>query len=107
MAGTPCVENESCEVTVSRVFIIGATGGVGSCLAAQLIKGGDHPIGLHRRPEQARLLQTRGIEPVAGDLTSISVEDRAARAGAADAIVFTAGASEAGTREADAVDGQG
>ena len=72
------------------MFIIGATGGVGSRLAAQLIKRGDQPIGLHRRPEQAPLLQARGIEPVAGDLTSISVEDLAARAEGTDAIVFTA-----------------
>jgi len=57
------------EVTVSRVFIIGATGGVGSRLAAQLIERADQSIGLHRRPEQPRALQARGIAPVAGDLT--------------------------------------
>ena len=38
---------------MSRVFIIGATGGVGSRLAAQLIERGDRALGLHRSPEQA------------------------------------------------------
>lgn len=73
---------------MARVFIIGATGSVGSRLAAQLIERGDQALGLHRRLEQARLLQGRGIEPVAGDLTSISVEKLAARVEGADAIVF-------------------
>ncbi len=92
---------------MSRVFIIGATGGVGSRLAAQLVDRGDQPIGLHRRPEQARLLKVRGIEAVAGDLTSIGIDQLAAPMEGTAAVVFTAGASEEGPRVADAVDGQG
>jgi uncharacterized protein YbjT (DUF2867 family) len=92
---------------MSRVFIIGATGGVGSRLAAQLVEREDQPIGLHRRPEQARLLKARGIEAVAGDLTSIGIDQLAALMEGTAAVVFTAGASEEGPRVADAVDGQG
>lgn len=92
---------------MARVFIIGATGGIGSRLAAQLIEWGVHPIGLHRRPEQAQILQANGIEPVQGDLTSLGVDELANHLKGVDAIVFAAGASSAGTRQADAVDGQG
>ncbi|MFJ8021496.1 SDR family oxidoreductase [Streptomyces sp. NPDC096311] len=90
-----------------RVFVIGATGGVGSRLAAQLIERGDQVVGLHRRPEQAHALESDGMEPVLGDLTSLGVDTLAACLEGADAVVFTAGASGAGPRQADAVDGQG
>jgi len=92
---------------MSRVFIIGATGGIGSRLAAKLVASGDQPVGLHRRPDQARALEERGVQPVAGDLAAISVRDLAAHLEGVDAIVFAAGASEDGPRIADAVDGQG
>ena len=91
----------------TRVFIIGATGGIGSRVAAQLLKQGDQPIGLHRHPDQARMLQAQGVEPVHGDLSLMPMADMAARMKGADAVVFAAGASEDGTRVADAVDGQG
>lgn len=92
---------------MARVFIIGATGGIGLRLATQLIDRGDHPIGLHRRPEQAQILQANGVEPVQGDLTSIGVDGLAAHLKGVDAIVFTAGAGGGGTQQTDAVDGQG
>jgi uncharacterized protein YbjT (DUF2867 family) len=92
---------------MANVFIIGATGGIGSRLAVQLVARGDQPVGLHRRPDQARALEECGVRPVAGDLTSISVKELAAHFKGMDAIVFAAGASEDGPRIADAVDGQG
>jgi len=90
-----------------RVFIIGTTGGVGSRLADQLVSRGDQVVGLHRRVEQAQALRSRGIEPVSGDLTSIGVDELAAKMRGTNVVVFAAGASESGTQVADAVDGQG
>ena len=92
---------------MSRVLIIGATGGIGSRLAARLVERGDQAVGLYRRPEQGRLLQARGIVPAAGDLTALGVDDLATHMQGADAVVFAAGASEAGPRIADVVDGRG
>lgn len=92
---------------MSHVFIFGTTGGVGSRVARQLIARGDKVTGLHRRPEQARTLRSLGIEPVAGDLASIDADDLASLMEGADAAVFAAGAPDAGTRGADAVDGRG
>lgn len=51
---------------MARVFVLGATGEVGSRLAKQLVDRSDTVIGLHRRPDQARILQSQGIEPVTG-----------------------------------------
>ncbi len=87
--------------------MIGATGGVDSRTAAQLVERGDHVPGLHRRTGQSRALRERGIEPVAGDLTSISADELAGRVRSADTIVFAAGAPDSGTAAADAVDGHG
>ncbi|MFF4733947.1 NAD(P)H-binding protein [Streptomyces mirabilis] len=85
---------------------MGATGGVGSRLAARRIEQGDQVAGLHRHTEQAHP-GIRRNRAVPGDLTSLSADTPAARLEGADAVVFTAGVSGAGPRQADAVDGQG
>ncbi|HKW81513.1 MAG TPA: NAD(P)H-binding protein [Casimicrobiaceae bacterium] len=92
---------------MSRVFVIGVTGATGSRVARQLLERGDQVVGLHRRIEQAEPLRRQGIEPVHGDLSTISVERLAGTMKGADAVVFAAGASEDGNEVADAVDGQG
>jgi uncharacterized protein YbjT (DUF2867 family) len=92
---------------MSRVFILGSTGGVGSRVADQLAARGDHPIGLHRRPVQAGELRRRGVEPALGDLGKLTREQLAALMADCDAVVFAAGAPDAGTRAADLVDGEG
>jgi uncharacterized protein YbjT (DUF2867 family) len=92
---------------MSTVVVLGATGGVGSRVAARLVQRGDRVIGLHRRPEQARALLDHRIEAVMGDLTSITPAALASKLQGADAVVFTAGAPDAGTEAADAVDGRG
>ncbi len=92
---------------MANVFIIGATGGIGSRLGAQLAARGDHPAGLHRQLDQARTLSNLGIRPVAGDLTSMSAQELAAQCAGIDAVVFAAGASDAGSSATDAVDGRG
>jgi uncharacterized protein YbjT (DUF2867 family) len=60
-----------------------------------------------RRPDQAQALRERGVQPVAGDLSTIGVDDLAAHLEGVHAVVFAAGASEEGRRAADAVDGEG
>ncbi|WP_407706534.1 NAD(P)H-binding protein [Streptomyces scopuliridis] len=75
---------------------MGATGGVGSRLAAQLNEQGDQVVGLHRYTGQAHTLESDGTKPFLGDLTSLSADTPAARLEGADAVVFTAGASGAG-----------
>lgn len=92
---------------MARVFVIGATGGVGSLVTAQLVGRGDVPIGLHRRPDQARQLEAAGAQPVEGDLTTMRVDALAGHLDDVDAIVFAAGAPDADPPMMDAVDGQG
>lgn len=41
---------------MANVFIVGATGGIGSRPGALLAARGDRPAGLHRPPGQARTL---------------------------------------------------
>lgn len=90
---------------MSRVLILGVTGGVGSRFAAQRIGRGDQAVGLHRHLEQANALRSLGIEPVIGDLTSIGIDALAAYMMGADTVVFAAGAPDSGNAVADAVDG--
>jgi uncharacterized protein YbjT (DUF2867 family) len=91
----------------ARVFILGVTGGVGRRLAHQLVSNGDQPVGLHRRAEQADQLRQAGIEPVIGDLAQLDAATLAGHIAGCDIVVFTAGASDAGPAQADAVDGHG
>ncbi|MGW4983047.1 NAD(P)H-binding protein [Streptomyces mirabilis] len=86
---------------------MGATGGVGSRLAARLIEQGDQVVRSQRHTEQARTLESDGVEPVHGTVTSLGVDTPAARLEGAAAIVCSTGASGAGPRQADAVEGQG
>ncbi|MFI5371451.1 MAG: NAD-dependent epimerase/dehydratase family protein [Candidatus Eisenbacteria bacterium] len=51
-----------------RVFVTGATGYLGSAIAARLVKAGHTLFGLTRDAERARGLASHGIEPVLGDL---------------------------------------
>ena len=53
---------------MSKIFIIGATGGVGSRLGPMLVDAGHDVTGLHRKPEQAGKLENAGITPRLGDI---------------------------------------
>jgi dihydroflavonol-4-reductase len=53
---------------VSRVFVTGGTGVIGSALVARLLERGDHVVGLARSEEAARALEGRGAEAIRGDL---------------------------------------
>lgn len=90
-----------------KVFVIGAAGGVGRRLAAQLTARGDQVTGMHRRPEQAVVVAAAGATPVAGDLIGDSVEELAAKMRGHDAVVFSAGAHGTGMDQTSLIDGAG
>ena len=71
-----------------KVFLTGATGYIGSAVAARLQGAGHEVVGLARSIEAARTLQDRHITPVHGDLDDLSSLTAAARS--ADAIIQAA-----------------
>ena len=51
-----------------RVFVIGASGYLGSAIAARMVRDDNEVLGLTRSPEKARSLAAHGVIPVVGDL---------------------------------------
>jgi nucleoside-diphosphate-sugar epimerase len=51
-----------------KVFVTGATGYLGSAIAARIVRAGHEVHGLTRNPERADSLAVMGIKPVVGDL---------------------------------------
>lgn len=51
-----------------RIFITGATGYIGSAVAARLVRDGHEIHGLARSEERARAIEALGVTPVLGDL---------------------------------------
>lgn len=88
-----------------KVFLVGATGGVGKLLIGKLRADGHTVTGLHRKPDDADALRAAGAEPVRGDIAAASVDDFAEWVAGHDAVVFTAGAG--GGPHVDAIDGAG
>lgn len=52
----------------NRVFVTGATGYLGSAIAARIAKAGHEVYGLTRQAERASALDAMGVRPVIGDL---------------------------------------
>jgi nucleoside-diphosphate-sugar epimerase len=75
-----------------NVFVLGATGFIGSVVAETLQRAGHRVVGLARSAASASALEARGIQPVRGSLESTRVLADAARA--ADAVVQAAFAQE-------------
>lgn len=92
---------------MSKVFIIGVTGGVGSRLAPRLIANGHQVGGLHRKPEQAAELIEAGVLPSLGDIIELSATELAAATRGYDVLVFSAGAAGSGLDRTRAIDGDG
>ena len=92
---------------MAHIFIVGATGGIGSRLHPLLTAAGHRVSGLHRKPEQAAALAAAGVVPVAGDIIDMTEDDLARAAAGADTIVFSAGAAGSGQDRATAIDGDG
>ena len=73
-----------------KVFVVGASGAIGTRLVPQLIAGGHEVIGTSRSPEKAARLRALGAEPVSLDaLDARAVREAVARA-EPDAIVHQA-----------------
>jgi uncharacterized protein YbjT (DUF2867 family) len=92
---------------MSKIFIIGATGGVGSRLGPMLVAAGHDVTGLHRKPEQANNLENAGITPRLGDIMTMAAEDLAELTRDCDVVVFSAGAAGSGLERTTAIDGEG
>ncbi|NVB40081.1 NAD(P)H-binding protein [Pseudenhygromyxa sp. WMMC2535] len=92
---------------MSRVFIFGATGGVGHRLCPLLIAAGHRVSGLHRDPAQAEALRAAGVEPVLGDLMTLDVDAAIELIRDHDVIVFSAGAAGSGPERTRTIDGHG
>ncbi|MHA6287779.1 SDR family oxidoreductase [Maricaulis sp. CAU 1757] len=90
-----------------RIFIIGATGGVGQRLCPKLIAAGHDVIGLHRKPEQAATLKQWGVTPASGDLTKLSETELGGLMSGCDAVIFSAGAGGGPKDKTTAIDGDG
>lgn len=88
-----------------RIFVVGATGGVGRRLVPLLVGQGHGVSGLHRSPDGADGIRTAGATPVQGDLVADTVEDFATRLAGHDAVIFCAGAG--GGDHVAEIDGEG
>ncbi|TKJ34553.1 SDR family oxidoreductase [Blastococcus sp. CCUG 61487] len=75
-----------------RILVAGAHGQVARRLSRLLSARGDTVVGLIRNPDHEADLRDDGAEPVVLDLESASVDELAAVARGADAVVFAAGA---------------
>ncbi|WP_338564303.1 SDR family oxidoreductase [Erwinia sp. E_sp_B04_7] len=71
-----------------RIFLTGATGFIGSAVAAKLIAEGCKVTGLTRSQQGAEALTASGIEPYFGDMTDLESLRRGAMA--SDAVIHTA-----------------
>ena len=73
-----------------RVFVVGASGAIGTRLVPQLIERGHEVTGTFRSPGNAERVRALGAEPVALDLLDAGAVRRAVLAAKPDAIVHQA-----------------
>ncbi|MBE3639362.1 NAD(P)H-binding protein [Mangrovicoccus algicola] len=92
---------------MSRIFVFGATGGIGRRLCLRLVASGHRVSGLHRAPEQAEALREAGVVPVAGDLMALGVPEMTRLLQNHDIAVFSAGAAGSGADRTRTIDGEG
>lgn len=71
-----------------RVFITGASGGIGSAVVAELLTAGHAIVGLARSDAAATTITALGAEPLRGDITDLDVLRKAAAD--ADGVVYLA-----------------
>lgn len=107
MTAQQAAHNERGTRLATRVFQIGAAGGVGTRLTKMLVDRGDTATGMHRKPEQADALRENGATPVTGDLIEDSVERLAELMHGHDVVVFSAGAHGTGREQTTLIDGEG
>lgn len=90
-----------------RIFVVGATGGVGSRLCPMLVAAGYQVTGTHRRLEQADALRAQGVTPQRIDLMDATADDLTQYTQGHDILVFSAGAAGSGRERTSTIDGQG
>ncbi|SEP70905.1 NAD(P)-binding oxidoreductase [Microlunatus flavus] len=90
-----------------RVGVIGGAGGVGRRLTALLAEAGDEVTVLHRRADQAAVVEQAGGRSALFDLVEGSVEELAGLLRGQDAVVFSAGAHGTGRDQTTLIDGRG
>ncbi len=73
-----------------RVFVVGASGAIGSRLVPQLVEAGHDVIGTHHSPASAELLRTLGAKPVMVDLLDARAVRKAVLEAEPEAIVHQA-----------------
>jgi nucleoside-diphosphate-sugar epimerase len=73
-----------------RVFVVGASGAIGTRLVPQLIDAGHEVIGTHNSPSNAERIRTLGAKPVALDLLDPRAVRKAVREAEPEAIVHEA-----------------
>eukprot|EP00026_Physarum_polycephalum_P003333 Phypoly_transcript_03343.p1 GENE.Phypoly_transcript_03343~~Phypoly_transcript_03343.p1 ORF type:complete len:307 (+),score=45.39 Phypoly_transcript_03343:1423-2343(+) len=71
-----------------KIFVTGATGYVGSRVVDQLVAEGHKVVGLCRNEEKAKILRSKGVEPLIGDVREVAPIEKAARE--ADAVIHIA-----------------
>ncbi|OBH16234.1 SDR family oxidoreductase [Mycolicibacter sinensis] len=71
-----------------RVFVTGASGGIGSAVVTELVAAGHQPVGLARSDASAALLRRLGAEAVFGGLADLEILRKAADA--ADGVIHLA-----------------
>lgn len=89
-----------------RVFVIGATGGVGRRLLPLLHEQDYEVTGTHRSPDAADAIRGAGATPVHFDLAAGSIEALEEQMRGHDAVVFCAGAGGA-AGDVNVIDGEG
>jgi nucleoside-diphosphate-sugar epimerase len=71
-----------------RVFVTGASGGIGSAVVAELVAAGHTPVGLARSDTAEKVVRDAGAEVLRGNLDD--PDALAAAAGAADGVIHLA-----------------
>lgn len=61
-----------------RVFVTGASGGIGSAVVSELLAAGHHVVGLARSEASAAAISELGAEPLAGDIADLDLLHKAA-----------------------------
>ncbi len=84
-----------------RVFLTGASGYIGSVVAAELIRGGHDVVGLARSEQSAARVEAVGATPLRGTLDDTDLLAEAARA--ADGVIHTAFKLDAGLDTPEAI----
>lgn len=71
-----------------RVFVTGASGGIGSAVVSELLAAGHHVLGLARSETSASAISELGAEPLAGDIADHDLLHKAA--GDSDGVAYLA-----------------